>query len=122
MAVITWTDVTNHAAALSVVVAAAQTDILAMVNVLLDVEIFGGEIAAKTKLARVYAAAHFGTLELLSSSGAASSVTSERAGDLQRDYGTEAASLDNPDWSTTAAGKMFVTLCNTTEARGGLLL
>lgn len=122
MASITWTDVTNHAPALSSVVAGAQTDILAYVNLLLTVSLFGGEAAAKTKMARVYAAAHFGTLELLATNGAAGAVSSETAGGLTRTYGTTATAATDPDWGSTAHGQMFVNICRTTPARAGLLL
>ena len=123
MAVITWVDVTNHAAELSAVVVAAQTDVLAHVNTALAVAVFGGEAAAKTKLARIYLAAHLGTLSLPSSSGAASgAVIEEKVGDISRKYadassGTTAGSgLD-----ATVYGLQFKALARTTVARFPLI-
>ena len=60
MAAIIWADVVSHAAQLLTVDSTAQTDILAHVNTALAVAVFGGETHARTRLARVYLAAHFG--------------------------------------------------------------
>lgn len=124
MADITWTHVEDHAPELSGVSSAAQTDILAHVNVTLVVADFGGEDAAKLKLARVYLAAHFGTFALPDVVGTAGSVTSEKAGDLSREYGTETLALAfaSSEYGSTVHGQMFLALVRTTPARAPLLL
>lgn len=122
MADITWTDVTNHAPGLSSVSAGAQTDILAWSNDLLSVDEFGGEAAANTKLARIYLAAHSGTLALLGASGAAGPVTSEKAGGLSRSYGGALGAAASSDYGSTVWGQQFVALCRTNPSRAGLVL
>lgn len=62
MAAIGWTDVLGIAAELEVVGAAARAVILAEVNSTLNVSLFGGENAPKLRLARLYLAAHCGTM------------------------------------------------------------
>ena len=107
---------------MSTVVAGAQTDILAVANTLLTVSLFGGEASAKTKLARIYIAAHLGTLELIGTTGAAGPITAESAGGLSRQYGSAAAAVTSGEWGSTTFGQKYVALCRTTPARGGLLL
>lgn len=62
MADIAWSDVVAIAAQLSTVSAGAQAMFLADANESINVALFGGEGSAKTKLVRVYRAAHFGEL------------------------------------------------------------
>lgn len=69
MADIAWSDVVNHYPALSAVDAEAQTDILALANAALAASVFGGEDAAKYKLARVHYAAHVTTLAARATGG-----------------------------------------------------
>jgi hypothetical protein len=104
--------------------AGAQTDILAHVNTTLVVAEFGGESAAKLKLARIYLAAHFGTFALDDAAGTAGAITSEKAGDLSRDYGADslAAAFDGSDYGATVHGQSFVALVRSTPARAPLLL
>ncbi len=117
MASITWTDVTNHAADLSTVTTAAQTDILAHVNTVLNVEMFGGETAPMLKLARVYLAAHYGAVWGQGAAGAAGPVVSEGMGGLQRSYAWSAMTGDPDSLSSTAYGKAFRSLVRSTLAR-----
>lgn len=121
MASIVWSDVEAHAPALSTVASGAQTDILAHVNTILNVSLFGGESAAKLKLARIYLAAHSGTLSLLGASGASGPVTKDKAGGLERSYATASPTLGT-DYSTTIWGQLFIQLSNTTAARAGMLI
>lgn len=70
---INWADVKNHASDLADVPPAVQADFLAYVNTQVNTAKLGGETAIKTRLARIYLAAHFGTLwarENSASSGA----------------------------------------------------
>lgn len=122
MADITWAHVTDHAPGLSSVAVAAQNDILAWANDHLSVDEFDGEDGPKTKLARVYLAAHAGTLSLLGASGASGPVTAEAAGGLSRSYGGALGAAAASDYGTTVWGQMFVALCRTNVSRAGLVL
>ncbi len=122
MASISWSDVTAHAPELSTVSAGAQTDILAHVNVALLVTEFGGEDAPKTKMARIYLAAHLATMAAQGAAGAAGPVQSESAGGLSRTYAVGAAALAGGDYETTSYGQAFRALARTTPARIPMLL
>lgn len=118
MAAITWTDVVDVAPALSTVDADAQTMILAYVNAELDVVMFGGEAAPKTKLARVYLAAHLGTLSRPGASAtAAGPVVSESAGGLSRSYANMVSSTSSAGLERTTFGTMYAFLVGTSLAR-----
>lgn len=119
MADITWTNVTDHASELSTVGAAAQTDILGFVNQSLDPALFDGETGYKTKLARVYLAAHFGKATLAGSGGAAGAVQSMSADGLSVSFATMAATLDDPTlMGTTVYGIRYLSILNASAARG----
>lgn len=113
MASITWTDVTDHVAAMSSVGTNARTNILAHVNTCLVVDEFGGESAAKLKLARIYLAAHFGEVEL--SRGAGGTVISESAGGLSRTYAAPFQATS--ELGLTAWGRQFLALVRTSPSR-----
>lgn len=108
MADITWTHVTNFAAELADVATDARTDILAHVNTCLDVATLGGEDSALVKLARIYLAAHMGTLARPASTGeVAGPVTSESAGALARSYGSIAELSSGALYGSTEYGREF---------------
>lgn len=120
---ITWTNVTDHAPELSTVAVAAQADILAVANDVLDVVRFGGEDAAKTKLARIYFAAHFGTIDAQGASGAVGAVIGETVGGLARQYAANSPDGTDPLWEKTPYGQAFRALLRATPAlRGPWLL
>ncbi len=121
MADITWSDVTDHAPELSTVSANAQTDILAYVNDALDVAAFGGEDAAKTKLARVYMAAHMATVSE-NAAGGGGEVVSRAQGDMSISYAASSAGSSADGYSATGYGRQYLTLVKSTYLRGGLLL
>ena len=121
MASITWTDVEAHAPHLSTVAAGAQANILAHVNTFLTVSAFDGEAGAKTKLARVYLACHFGQLEANAASGAAGPVTSKRLGDMAIGYASPTASAPST-FSETGYGKAYDALARTNFIRAGMVL
>lgn len=122
MADIAWSNVVDFAPELSGIDADAQTDILAYVNDELDVALFDGESGPKTKLARIYLAAHVATGTLTGSSGgAAGPVTAEAEGGLSRSYGSMSAALSDPAMlALTPYGLRFLGLVNTSAARGPL--
>ncbi len=125
MAAITWAHVEDHAAQMSGVDADAQTDILSHVNTTLSVDFFGGETAAKLKLARVYLAAHFGQMLLTANatSGASGSVTSKSLGDMSVGFGSSSTSsiLSSSEYGTTSYGQLYLTLVRRTTARVGFI-
>lgn len=117
MADITWTMVTDHAAGLTATSANAQTTILAWVNdEALNPTTFGGEAAEKYKLARIYLAAHYGTVSspLSSASGAAKK---KKVGDLEIEYASFSPPGSDPLLDTTQWGKAYRSLVRTTVAR-----
>lgn len=117
MAAISWSDVTNHAPELASLAAGAQTDILDFVNTVLEVYWFCGEDSAKTKLARIYLAAHLGTgIAASGGSNAVGVVTAEAAGGLSRSYG-QASTLDIASLGSTSYGQAFAMLVRSSAAR-----
>lgn len=116
MAAISWTDVVAFASGLSSVATLAQETIIAYVNDELDVDNFGGEEAPKLKLARIYLAAHFGTMTLRGS-GAAGPMISSSAGGLSRTYAQIVAG--GGSYGATGFGALYKQLLNTTMARVG---
>ena len=122
MADIAWSDVESFAADLSAVDADAQTDILAWVNDALVVADFGGETGPKLRLARIYLAAHSGTIVLRGGSGAAGPVVSESAGPLSRTYAAGVVSASDSLLDTTSWGKMFSLLVRTSPARAPIVI
>ena len=118
MAAIIWADVEAHAPELSLVGATAQDDILAYVNDAFDVEVFGGEDTAKTRLARIYLAAHMGTITN-SGGGATGPVTSESAGGLSRTYGE--IDVDG-SMESTSYGELLSELIRSSAARAPIVI
>jgi hypothetical protein len=122
MASIIWTDVTAHAPELATGVASgAQTDILGFVNASIDPAMLDGETGYRTKLARIFLAAHFGTGALAATgSTAAGPVTAESADGLSISYGALTAALNDPGMlGATRYGAWYLGLVNTSAARGG---
>lgn len=124
MAAIIWTDVVAFSAGLAGLPVAAQDGILAWVNTALDVSVFDGEAGPKTKLARIYLAAHTASLGDAGSSGeTAGPVTSETAGGLTRSYGAVATGpVADSIYGSTAFGRAYLMLVRTSVARAGVLL
>jgi hypothetical protein len=110
MASITWTDVTDIAPELTAdngVNIEAQNMILALVNERMNATEWGGESDPMLKLARIYLAAHFGTITMNQSAGAGP-VVAEAAGGLSRSYAMPAPS--DPLLGSTAWGKAYRSL------------
>ncbi len=107
MADIDWDDVITLSAALSAVDTDYKVDVLAYVNGTLNVAHFGGEAAIKTRLARMYLAAHFGQQALDAVSGAAGPVSAESAGGLSREYAVFSPPGSSALYDTTTFGKQY---------------
>ena len=104
MADIVWTDVVDFDASMAGVAAGAQTLILAYVNdEALQPTIFGGEDSWKYKLARIYLAAHLGTMARLQ--GVSGPVSSESAGGLSTSY---AVAMTRSNLGITSYGRAYL--------------
>lgn len=110
-----WTDVTGYDARMANVSSGAQTIILGVVNVALNVGEFGGESSDTLKAARVFLAAHFGTMNLAGVKGVTGPVSSQSAGGLSRSYA--ALATNQSMFGTTAAGQAFLALLRASPAR-----
>lgn len=120
MAAITWSDVTAHASDLSAVAAGAQTDVLAYVNEMVDPAKLGGETSSRYRLARIYLAAHLGTVSLKRGAAAAGPLISETVGEVTRMYGFSAAAAG--DIASTGWGREYLALIRRTAASRGPLV
>jgi hypothetical protein len=119
VAVITWTDVIAHAAELSGVNSRAQEDFLGLANASVNVALLDGETGYKTKLARVYLAAHLATMD--KRKGAAGSVVSQTAGPLSRTYAMQQW-LTPSELSLTSYGSNYLTIIRHSGVRSGFVL
>jgi hypothetical protein len=120
---IAWSDVEAHAPELSTTGAAAQTNILAFVNDALRVSDLDGETGPKTKLTRIYLAAHMGTADALAQRSTAGPVASETVDGLSRSYATAAPSSVSDDFlALTGYGRSYLFMVRTSAARAPLLL
>jgi hypothetical protein len=109
MADIVWADVEDIAPALSVVIADAQTKILAYVNATVDPNAFNNDSAYT--LAKCYLAAHRGSVTLTAGIGKA--VASESMGGLSRSYVVATAG----DLTSTSFGQEYLSIVNASPAR-----
>ncbi len=120
MASIVWANVVDFAAPLSSVDPDAQTAILAHVNTVLDVSLFGGEDGPTTRLLRIFMAAHMATTTATEEAGAvAGPVASESAGGISRSYANLSTPSDD-DLKTTSFGRAYLSLVRTSPARVGI--
>ncbi len=118
---ITWLDVTAVAADLASVPVAAQTDILDHVNTTLQVDLFGGEESPKLRLARIYLAAHHGTVAVRSDT--AGPVQSESEEGVSVTYGGGVSIVgSDPLLDSTRWGQAFRQLCRTGAPRAPIVL
>lgn len=122
MAAITWAMVQDHAPELSTVDVDAQNDILNHVNNDLFVDDFGGEDSYKLKLARIYLAAHLGTMALPNTGAGAGPVTSWSLGDMAVSYGGTVAAYANATYAQTVYGQQYHAILRTTLMRLGFVV
>lgn len=122
MAAITWADVEAHDATVqaAAVAASVQNDILDVINDYLDVNLFGGEDSAKTRLLRILLATHMAVMHLRQTGGGnTGAVVSESGGGLSRTYSvSSSAALGDSNLGLTPYGQMYLELINTSSARG----
>ena len=122
MAAIVWGDVIAHASALEDVPDIVRADALEFANTQLKVSLFGGEASIKTRLARIYLAAHLGQLWVdRSGSGAGGDVQSETFGadSITINYGETDMSEDA--LKQTAHGRAYLSIVNMSAARVGFI-
>ena len=119
MADITWSNVTDHAAELSTVPYRQRLDLLTYVNSVLQVSLIDGEDGPKTKLTRIYLAAHMATAGAGASTGDDGPITSKKEGDVAITYAVP-TTANAPD--ATAYGNMYLRLINTSALRAPVLL
>jgi hypothetical protein len=117
MAAIVWSDVVNLAPEMADVPAGAQEIILAHVNAILNPNEFRGEDSPFLRLARIYLAAHYGTITMQGSDGPGGPVIAESAGGLSRSYGLFSPAGSDPTLDTTPYGKAFRSLVAMSPAR-----
>ena len=116
MAAITWAQVVAFAAELSPVDVIAQDLILAFVNTELAPDYFGGEESSKLTLARIYYAAHLGTITKRGDS-AAGPVTGESEGGVSVQYASFSPAGSDPLMGTTSYGKQYMQLVRSSPGR-----
>lgn len=114
MAAIVWTDVVALAPELANTAASAQTAILDFVNggtvtgtsgpLLLNLSLYDGEAGFRTRLSRLYLAAHFASMPKL---GAGGPLIGESADGLSRQYGLLMA---KSKLALTAYGQAFLAM------------
>lgn len=112
---ITWNDVVAHEPDLAgtVVSPAAQMDILDHVNNSLAVNEFGGDDDPRLRLARIYLAAHMGTVVV---SGSRGPVISQTVGPISQSFAAATAGEDSM-YSSTSWGRMYLQIVRTSVAR-----
>jgi hypothetical protein len=115
---IAWTEVTSAFPELGSVTSDYGEFVITYINSsALDVSNFGGEDAPKTRLARMYLAAHFAATVLRGI--APGPLTGEREGDISRSYGVPR--MDWQELQLTAYGQAYCALIQSTPARAGFV-
>jgi hypothetical protein len=118
MAAIVWGDVVAHSSPLAGVNVAVQADLIAAANATINVALFGGEDAPRTRLARIYWCAHFASLPGAGENRAAGPVTSESREGLSRSYASPASSGgDDGGFGETQWGRRYLELLRSSRAR-----
>lgn len=121
MASIVWADVVAFAPTLSTVDAGAQADVLGYVNIVLAVAQFDGEDGPTTRLARIYLAAHMGSLGVAAASGSAGPVVSRSIGGISEDY-ADTSSSSGSALGDTSFGELYLQLVRRSPARATVVL
>lgn len=122
MAAIVWADVSAFAPNLATAPAGVQADVLAYVNAALNPAMFDGEAGPTYRIARIYLAAHAGTLAAQGASGAGGPITQESAGRLSRSYAMPGGGVAFDALDSTLYGKMYRQLLRQSSARGPWVL
>lgn len=112
------TDVLAIAPELSTVVDAAWTDILAYVNQVVLTEC---DSDIDRRLARIFLAAHLGTVSKRGVTGAAGPLTSESAGGVKRSYAPP-SSTDVSSMSSTRYGLQYIDILGASLVHGPMVV
>ncbi len=117
-------DVLEFAPELTTIRDPAWAAILAFVNSFgpAGIDATGGEESPLLRLARIYLAAHYGSVAKRSKSGAAGPVTSEAAGAVRRSYGLVALAANDAGFGSTVWGQQFLTILSMSDAHGPFLV
>lgn len=123
MASIAWSDVMAHApgdtALAGYTNATGQADLLDYVNNTTNVALLDSETGYKTRLARIYMAAHLATMELRR--GASGMLSGTTAGPLSRRY-EYLQGMTRSELSLTSYGLNYLAIIKRSAARGGAVL
>lgn len=124
MADIIKQDVLEFAPELSTIRDPTWAAILAFVNSFtsLGIDVAGGESSPLLRLARIFLAAHYGTVSKRSKSGAAGPVTSEAAGAVRRSYGLVALASNDAGFGSTVWGQQLLSILSMSDAHGPILV
>lgn len=125
MAAIVWADVVLIAPALSAVADGAHFPILAFVNTAFDPKVFGGEESPRLRLARMYLAAHYGTITNATGQGGgntAGPIISETVGGVSRSYANLVGGSGSETFISTIYGRELLALLAGTSSRPGTVL
>lgn len=122
MAAIEWSTVVAFVPRLSTLDSEAQDAILAWANAALNVDAFDGEDGATTRMARIYLAAHAGTMARQGSSGAGGPLTMRSVDGITEQWATPAGGVVFDSLDSTPYGKMYRQLVGMSSARGPFVL
>lgn len=122
MAAIVWSDVVGIAPELSSVPPLAQAEILGVVNGTLNAAAFGGESARSYRLARIFLAAHYGSVVSAGGSGPGGPVSSESVGGVSRSYAVFSPMGSDPTLDKTPYGQQYRSLVRASPARAWVVL
>ena len=121
MSAIVWKDVSEHAVELAdpAIAHRAQVDFLTYVNTIVNVSLLDGEDGIKTRLARIYLAAHLATMD--KRRGAAGILASQTAGPLSRSY-MMMQWITKSELALTGYGLNYLAIIKRSPLRGGFVL
>lgn len=115
MAPIAWSDVVAFSSPLASVDVTQQGILLAWVNKRFA-EVFDGEDGVSTKLARIWAVAHFASLPGSGDQRPAGPVVSQSRGGLSQSYASPPGNGADPNWSATQWGQRLATMLQGSKA------
>jgi hypothetical protein len=121
MAAITWADVVAVAPELALIDVIAQDFFLDYVNSQFDVSLLDGEDGPRTRLARIFLAAHLATLSRRGRTSSSGPVIEEALGPQSRKYADITEHYDSL-LASTPYGLMYLSVINTSNARGPLVI
>lgn len=122
MAAIDWAQVVAFAPGLSTVAIDAQDAILAWANAALNLSAFDGEDGPTTLLARIYLAAHAGTLRAQAAAGGGGPVTMRSVGGVTEQWANPSGGVAYDSLDASPFGKLYRALVRTSSARGPYVL